>query len=130
MAQKRIKRTDQEWFDLIRDCKTSSLKVKIWCEQHGITAKTIDYHARRLRQKGYRIPKRITKTIPYEKQEVVCLEIPQSTPAGMAEGAPFSPRTSETAVLWLEFQGVHIEISNGAAQETITNTLLALRNLC
>ncbi len=39
MAQKRIKRTDQEWFELIKDCKTSSLKVKIWCEQHGITAK-------------------------------------------------------------------------------------------
>ncbi len=47
MAQKRIKRTDQEWFDLIKDCKTSSLKVKIWCEQHGITAKAIDYHSRR-----------------------------------------------------------------------------------
>lgn len=39
MAQKRIKRTDQEWFELIKDCKTSSLKVKTWCEQHGITAK-------------------------------------------------------------------------------------------
>ncbi|MEH2946425.1 hypothetical protein [Sporofaciens sp. JLR.KK001] len=37
MAQKRIKRTDQEWFDLIKDCKTSSLKVKIWCEQHENT---------------------------------------------------------------------------------------------
>lgn len=47
MAQKRIKRTDQEWFDLIKDCKTSSLKVKIWCEQHGITEKVIDYHTRR-----------------------------------------------------------------------------------
>ena len=34
MAQKRIKRTDQEWFELIKGCKTSSLKAKTWCEQH------------------------------------------------------------------------------------------------
>ena len=38
MAQKRIKRTDREWFDLIKDCKTSSLKVKIWCEQYVVKA--------------------------------------------------------------------------------------------
>ncbi len=38
MAQKRIKRTDQEWFDLIKDCKNSSLKVKIWCEQYVVKA--------------------------------------------------------------------------------------------
>lgn len=30
-------RTDQEWFKLIKDRKTSSLKVKTWCEQHWIT---------------------------------------------------------------------------------------------
>ena len=78
MAQKRIKRTDQEWFDLIKDCKTSSLKVKIWCEQHGITAKAIDYHTRRLRQKGYTIPQRIPQTFPCEKQEIVCLDISKS----------------------------------------------------
>lgn len=33
MAQKCIKRTDQEWFELIKDCQTSSLNVKTWCEQ-------------------------------------------------------------------------------------------------
>ncbi|WP_300695870.1 hypothetical protein [uncultured Phocaeicola sp.] len=55
-------------------CKTSSLKVKIWCEQHGITAKAIDYHTRRLRRKGYTIPQRIPQTFPCEKQEMVCLD--------------------------------------------------------
>lgn len=27
MAKKRLKRTDQEWFDLIQDCRTSGLKI-------------------------------------------------------------------------------------------------------
>ncbi len=80
MAQKRIKRTDQEWFELIKDCKSSSLKVKTWCEQHGITAK--------------------------------------------------APQSVHPMVLHLDFHGVHMEISNDAAQETITKTLLALQNLC
>ena len=39
MAQKRIKHTDQEWFDLITECRRSQRNVKVWCEQHGITVK-------------------------------------------------------------------------------------------
>lgn len=130
MAQKRIKRTDQEWLDLIKDCKTSSLKVKIWCEQHGITAKAIDYHTRRLRQKGYTIPQRIPQTSPYEKQEIVCLDISKSLSAGREEGPASNPWTANTAALRFDFQGTPIEISNHAARETIENTLLALRSLC
>ncbi len=130
MAQKRIKRTDQEWFELIKDCKTSSLKVKIWCEQHGITAKAIDYHTRRLRRKGYTIPQRIPQTFPCEKQEIVCLDIPQSISGTKAAASALNPQAVHPMVLHLDFHGVHMEISNDAAQETITNTLLALQNLC
>lgn len=129
MAQKRIKRTDQEWLDLIKDCKTSSLKVKTWCEQHGITAKAIDYHARRLRQKGYTIPQRIPQTT-YEKQEIVCLDISKSLSAGREEIPLLNPWNANAAALRFDFQGTPIEISNHAARETIENTLLALRSLC
>ena len=40
MAQKHIKHMDQEWFDLITECRRSQRNVKVWCEQHGITVKT------------------------------------------------------------------------------------------
>ena len=130
MAQKRIKRTDQEWFDLIKDCKNSSLKVKIWCEQHGITAKAIDYHTRRLRQKGYTIPQRIPQTFPCEKQEIVCLDISKSLFSGQEETTSTDPEAANAAVLHLDFLGTPIGISNHAAKETIENTLLALRSLC
>ncbi len=108
MAQKRIKRTDQEWFDLIKDCKTSSLEVKIWCEQHGITAKAIDYHTRRLRQKGYTIPQKIPQTFPCEKQEIVCLDISKSLFAGQKEITSTDPWAANAAVLQLDFQGTSI----------------------
>lgn len=130
MAQKRIKRTDQEWFDLIKDCKTSSLKVKIWCEQHGITEKAIGYHTRRLRQKGYTIPRKIPQAIPYEKQEVVCLDLSKSLFSDQEEILSSAPFTAHAAALRFHFRGIPIEISNHAARETIENTLLALRSLC
>lgn len=130
MAQKRIKRTDQEWFDLIKDCKTSSLKVKTWCEQHGITEKAIDYHSRRLRRKGYTIPRKIPQAIPCEKQEVVCLDIPKSLFSDQEEILSPDPFPAHAAALRIHFQGIPVEISNHAARETIENTLLALRSLC
>lgn len=130
MAQKRIKRTDQEWFELIKDCKSSSLKVKTWCEQHRITAKALDYHTRRLRQNGYAIPKKIAPTVPYEKHEIVCLDVPQSISGTKAASFALNPQSLHPMVLHLDFHGVHMEISNDAVQETITKTLLALQNLC
>lgn len=74
MAQYRIKRTDQEWFDLINLCGTSGMKVKTWCEQYGITVKALYDHMQQLRKKGYAIPYKQT-AISLEKQEVVCLNI-------------------------------------------------------
>lgn len=130
MAQKRMKRTDQEWFDLISDCKTSSLKVKNWCEQNGITAKALYYHTRRLRQKGYQIPPLSVKTTPGETQEVVCLDLTKRIPIGMTDPTPPAPWTAGAAVLRFDFQGTQVEISNDAARETIANTLLALQSLC
>ena len=111
MAQKRIKRTDQEWFDLIKDCKTSSLKVKIWCEQHGITAKAIDYHTRRLRQKGYTIPQRIPQTFPCEKQEIVCLDISKSLFTGQEEITSSDPIDRAAGDMELAGDGVMISPS-------------------
>lgn len=130
MAQKRIKHTDQEWFELIKDCKTSSLKVKTWCEQHGITEKAIDYHTRRLRQKGYTVPRKIPQAIPYEKQEVVCLDLSKSLFSDQEEILSSDPFTAHAAALRFNFQGIPIEVSNHAAREAIENTLLALRSLC
>lgn len=130
MAQKRIKRTDQEWFDLIQDCRTSGMKVKAWCKQHNVTAKALYYHIRRLRQEGYAIPQRTMETAPQEKQEVVCLGIPNGISAGGTAVYDSASGSADTASLRLDFHGVLIEVFNHAVQETITNTLRALQSLC
>ncbi len=130
MNEKHLKRTDQEWFELIQDCRTSGLKIKVWCEQHSVTIKALYYHTRRLRQKGYAIPQRTVAATPLEKQEGVCLGIPNDTPSLMAAPSHSVMGTAGTAAIRIDFYGVLIEVSNHAAQDTITNTFHALRGLC
>lgn len=129
MAQHRIKRTDQEWFNLINLCRTSGMKVKTWCEQYGITVKALYYHTRQLRQKGYAIPYKQT-AISQEKQEVVCLNIADEEFSDLpAQPYPDVKGDNEPAVC-IDFRGIHIKVSNHAAQDTIIHTFQALRELC
>ncbi len=78
MTQHHIKRTGQEWLDLIRNCYGSGLKVRTWCAQHDITVKAFYYHTRQLRQKGYAFPQR-NAPITLEKQEVVFIGVSDDT---------------------------------------------------
>lgn len=124
MVQKHPKRTDQEWFALIQDCRSSSLKTQTWCEQHNITLKAFYYHARQLRQKGYAIPQRTAPAIPAQRQEVVCLGSPHAALSSRIR------ENADTAAIRIDFHGVFIEVSNQAAQDTIQNTFRALQGLC
>lgn len=122
-----MKLTDQEWLDLIRDCRSSSMTVQDWCSQHDLTVKAFYYHTHQLRKKGYAIPGKTISPASSEKQEIVCLNI--------ADGGWTAPRgpvseTASGAALSIDFHGITIGISNHAAQDTITNTLRALHSLC
>lgn len=128
MTQHRIKRTDQEWFDLIIDYQASRSKVCTWCEQHGITAKTLYYHTRRLRQKGYAILGKNAVSSHQEKQEVVCLGVSDEVPAGTLPHSVMD--ASHAPAVCIDLHGIRIGISNHAAQETVQNTFRALQQLC
>ena len=131
MARKRVKHTDQEWLDLILDCKKSSVTNQTWCEQHSITIKALAYHTQRLRRLGYDIPNKTPISIPREKQkqEVVCLQIPDELSAcrGMSSlpSGEFSPAAAR-----IDFHGILIDLSNHASQEAVTNIFHALLSLC
>lgn len=127
MAKKRLKLTDQEWLDLIQDCKTSDLKVNTWCEQHGITLKALYYHAQQLRQKGYSIPQKEMASASGQTHDIFQLDI--SGAGNRAAVLKPVTGTADTAIR-IDFHGVFLEISNHAAQDTIENTFHALRKLC
>ena len=46
MVQRHPKRSDQEWMELIQECRTSGLTDKAWCERNHIQRSSLYYHIR------------------------------------------------------------------------------------
>lgn len=130
MVQKRIRRTDQEWLDLIQECRRSGLTDKAWCEQQHIQRSTFYYQIRRLRKKACEIPDNPVSSCP-ERHEVVAIDfsVPDPLPE---ENIPSTMKneTTDAPAIRLVFSGFSMEICNGAAGETIRNTIAALQQIC
>lgn len=125
MSRKYYKRSDQEWFSLIQDCRASGLTISAWCVQNEVTQKALSYHTRKLRQKGYSIPPKTRGTTVPARQEIFCLDLPDGKPTD--KEATVMP---DRAAFRIDYHGIVIEVTNQAAQETISNIFLALRDLC
>ena len=77
---KRVFHTDQEWLGLIRECRSSGLSDKAWCEANNIASSTFYNAVTRLRKKACEIPASAVTKSPYildftSKQEVVQIDI-------------------------------------------------------
>lgn len=124
------RRTDQEWLNLIQECRTSGMSDKDWCDLHHIQRSSFYYHIRRFRDNSCPIPE-TSHPVVSEKQEVVQLRIsdsdsfPVSTPVGN-----YSLEFAGDTVIRLTMHDIQIEITNAAASETIANTMAALQRLC
>lgn len=57
MTQPRANRRSQdEWFQLIQECRSSGLSDRTWCEQHGILVSSFYNAVKRLRKSACDIP--------------------------------------------------------------------------
>lgn len=130
MVQKRqARRSDQEWFALIQECRSSGMTDKDWCENHQIERSKFYYHIRRLRNKACMIPDSTDSAI-HVKQEIV--------PVPLTPKTPFRHQPAVTAETWnageetairLSIHGFHLEITNAAAGGIIAQTIAALQTL-
>lgn len=78
MSKRNSRRTDEEWLNLIQECRLSGLSDKYWCEQHHIYPSNFYYHIKRLRNKAGDTPESAGSPLS-QKQEVVQLSFQQST---------------------------------------------------
>lgn len=124
-----LSKSDQRWYDLIQECRTSGKSDRQWLLENNICSPTFYYHVKQLRKKACHIPENTSSGIS-EKQEVVPLVVNelavQETPALTSVPAKAQ---AETAIR-LTVQGVTVEITNFASQSIIQNTVSALRYLC
>lgn len=126
------RRSDQEWMDLIQDCRTSGMTDKAWCEEHGIQTSKFYYHIRRLRGKACVIPENALVPARQEHHEMVSIHFPEADSLQTMEepvrnAAGFYD--DQTAIR-LSFHGASLEITNHAAGGTIAAVLAALEEIC
>ncbi len=129
MPQKKKIRSDQEWLELIRECRASGLPDREWRQIHSISINTFYNKVSDLRKKACEIPK-TQAAASRQKHEVVPLELAAKSdpcPEHSANSAARAP-TARTAIT-VRMPGYSIEIADGASEDTIRSTLLALGRL-
>ena len=124
MARNQIKRSDEEWDEIIRQCKSSGLSDHQWCEDHGIAIST---YYRRLRLFRDIRPE---QTLPAKTKQNI-QELHSVVPLTLMDELPAKEQTSyhETAAS-IRVGDVTIDLYNGAGQEMIASLLETAVRLC
>lgn len=128
MTEKHSRRTDEEWLNLIRECRSSGLTDKCWCKEHHIHTSSFYYQIRRLRKMACQIPETTYISSP-KKQEIVEISFDEPVPHPTQEKSSVGNDSPQTAIRII-VHGFQIEITNAAASETVFHTLSALQRLC
>ena len=125
--QKRKIRNDDEWMELINQCRTSGMSDKNWCECHGINTSTFYYAIRRLQRKACQIPCSTLVTHP-AVQEVVPIDL-EHLEAGPVKEEGGYVSDSCTAIK-IRCRSLDLEITNSASSSIIRDTIASLLALC
>lgn len=109
----------KHWLTLIQQRANSGKNVNDWCKEHGISRNSYYYWQREL--KLYSTYDMNVKSLaePPDSPVIVPLASPSSS----------SMNTSGTAIA-IDFNGLTLEIQEGASFEIIERTLRALKNIC
>ena len=129
MTKRHPRRTDEEWMNLIRECRTSGLTDKEWCREHQIHSGNFYYHIRRLREMACEIPESVSGSTRAAFQEVVPITFEEPFPNLPKSGTDMKSPGFDTAIR-ITVNGFQVEVSNHAAGETIATTLSVLQRLC
>ena len=114
------RRSDEEWFQLINECRRSGLSDSLWCKQQGIPASSFFCAVHRLREKAYALPERERSidivSNPLSCQDVVRIDI-EPNPFIGKEPEPLQviPAThlDNSHTVEIEVHGINIRIFNG-----------------
>ena len=127
------RRSDEEWFRLINECRRSGLSDSLWCKQQGIPASSFFSAVRRLREKAYALPERERSidivSNPLPCQDVVRIDI-EPNPFTVEDPEPLQviPAThlDNSHTVEIEVHGINIRIFNGVDTELLKTVLSSL----
>ncbi len=137
MTQPRANRRSQdEWFQLIQECRNSGLSDRAWCEQHGILVSSFYNAVKRLRKSACDIPlssNRRTYALDLtsaSKQEAVQIDIcadpyPEAVPP--AKQMCPAPHIDNSHTIELMMDNVSLKVSNSADPLLLQQIIRMLR---
>lgn len=130
------RRTREEQYQLILECRSSGMSDHNWCKEHNIKPGTFYNWVKRLRKAGgYEIPSPAGQDTyaPTPKPDIVKVELMDETPVvrihkpktdpipDLPSGYTFDPS------LELVMDGVHLRISNHIDPELLAQTIFLIR---
>lgn len=131
---KHIHRTDDEWMELITQCRRSGLSDERWCRDNDIPISTFYRHAKILRQKACDIPAHAGENM-FPKQEVVPVQvtdIQETLP--VSNGIETHLSTPGNGVrepaIRVHLGDVCIDVMNYADTALLSAVIMALKTLC
>ena len=128
---KRKIRKDDEWLELINECRSSGMSDKAWCLQNDIKPNTFYAAIKRLRMQACDIP---APTVPCVQpvQEIVEIDmsLPDDYEYSSLDYEKISSDRFSTAPVRITVNSAEIQIFNSADAATIFNIVSALQKLC
>lgn len=135
MQKKYTFRSDQEWMDLITECRQSGLSDFAWCEQNRIPSSSFYNAISRLRRKACSIPEHSGPAplmdLTSHKQDVVQIDIvPDTKPVATDEPAgtlPVQPYPDNLHTIEILFpNGTSMRIGNSADPSLLKHLITAV----
>lgn len=111
------------WTDRIRECRASGLTVSRWCEQNNIGIKNYYYWMRKIKREVF-------DALPAERKEYVTSTVESAVPVFSKIDLVSDNRINLATSVTIKLNGIEIDVHDGASEELIRNTLLAIRSLC
>jgi hypothetical protein len=125
------RRTDEEWYRLIMDCRKSGLSDSQFCQANGIPNSSFSTAVKRLRNKSFAIPE-VTDVdihdLTLQKQDVVKVDIIPDVQSPQKFIPEVSPHIDNSHKIEIKLGDVHISLCNGADPDLVARTLSALRS--
>ena len=125
MAGNQVRRSDTEWENIIRQCKTSGKSDYQWCVEHGIASSTFYRKLRQFRN-IQPVEDTLTQTRPVlaEQHAVVPLTLLEGGHDMDISGFKNVPAAT------IRFQGISVDLYPEAGADIIGNILQMAVQLC
>ena len=132
--KKPVFRTDEEWFEIISECRQSGLTDEQWCLENDISTSSFYRHLKILRQAACDIPISASRT-EITRQEVIPVEITEladALPQTQRQTGIFRADTKDISesVLRIRSGDICIDVTNHADISLASALLSALRTSC